>query len=159
MTTKTAPSTSSTLTPVPPSSSASLAETMIHASETVIRAAEAAHPTPTPALALRLLLAGSPSTRPRTEALTRTPDGRLVVPILLSAPGFELLSCAAARSGWSLSAFILDAAVCRAQDIRTECEHRHIEFADLSNVEPPTAATDLRRTHGKNGIPELAAIK
>jgi len=119
-------------------------------------AAEAAHPEVTPTQALHLLLASSPSTRPHAEALTRTPDGRLVVPILLSTAGFELLNCAAARSGWSLSAFILDAAVCRAQDIRTECEHRHIKFADLSNVEP--LATDLRRTHGKNGIPALNTV-
>jgi hypothetical protein len=94
-----------------------------------------------------------------TKGVTPLPDGRFAVTVILPGSGMELLSCAAHKSGWSLAAFVLDAAVCQAQAIRTECERLRIPFRGLAGELPEDLhapadeahepSPSLRITHGK----------
>jgi hypothetical protein len=140
----------------------------------ILRHAESQFPKVSCDAALRMLLredsGPAPATLP-TGAFVKTPDGRVVIPLVVSYAGLELLSCAANKSGWNLTAFILDAAVCRAQDIRTECERRRIPFADFDGPAntsyddtarddtPQEPSPDLRCTHGKKGITPLPVVR
>jgi hypothetical protein len=102
------------------------------------------------------------------------PRGRFRLPAMeISAAGLELLACAARRMGWSLEKFILDAAVCRAQEIRDACARASVSFSDLGDLRATTSDArdnsalalthidinpDLRVTHGVHGIPVNTAV-
>lgn len=96
------------------------------------------------------------------------PNARFRLPVIeTTAAGLELLACAAAHEGWSLDKFILDAAICRAQEVRDECRRNKVSFSDLPHTvsdNPMLALTlldpspELRMTCGKRGVPPVAAV-
>lgn len=73
-----------------------------------------------------------------------TPCRRFSVNIFVGSAALDLLVNAAEKCGLNVEAFVLDAAVCRAQDIRAECARKREPFSERTDAEDVRARSRAR---------------